>query len=63
MDNAPNNDTFVRELAKRIKGEKGLEWDFEQLRFRCFGHILNIAVQAALNVVGEDIAKVLSFFI
>jgi hypothetical protein len=33
MDNASNNDTFVRELATKLTKENNLEWDFKNFRF------------------------------
>jgi hypothetical protein len=58
LDNASNNGTFVRELSIKLK-EENLEWDSEQLRFRCFNHILNLAARAALAKIEEDVRKVL----
>jgi hypothetical protein len=59
MDNASNNDTFVRELASLLKKSKDIAWNSERLRFRCFSHILNLAGQATLNEMKDEIDKVL----
>jgi hypothetical protein len=58
LDNASNNETFTKELAKKLKEEEEITWDWESLRFRCFNHILNLAAQSALNMVEEDISKI-----
>lgn len=58
MDNALNNDTFMRELAYLLKKNEDIEWDSERLRFRCFSHILNLAGQAALSEMKDEIDKV-----
>ena len=58
MDNALNNDTFVRELSFLLKKNKDIEWDSERLRFRCFSHILNLAGQVALSEMKDEIGKV-----
>lgn len=61
MDNASNNDTFVEHLARKMKDDAQIEWDWERLRFRCFDHVLNLAVQAALKEIEEDIGKVIIY--
>ena len=63
MDNATNNDTFVRELAIKLKRNTGTEWNYEHLRFRCFNHVLNLAAQSALNEMKDDISRVISLYI
>ncbi|CAG8806590.1 20833_t:CDS:2, partial [Gigaspora rosea] len=55
LDNTANNGTFVHELEIKLRNEENIEWNSERLRFRCFDHILNLAVQAALNKIKEDI--------
>jgi hypothetical protein len=54
-----NNNVFVQELAVKLKEESNIKWDSERLRFRCFNHILNLAVQEALEHIKEDISMVL----
>ena len=58
LDNATNNDTFAKDLSRRLKEESDIDWDYESYRFRCFNHILNLAGQAALDRVKEDVDKV-----
>jgi hypothetical protein len=58
LDNASNNDTFAKELSRKLKEEEGVDWDYQKLRFRCFDHILNLAAQSALDIVKDDIGKV-----
>jgi len=48
----------VKELSKKLKEEEGIEWNWKNLRFRCFNHILNLAAQSALEVVKDDVGKV-----
>ncbi|CAG8584946.1 9092_t:CDS:2, partial [Gigaspora rosea] len=55
LDNASNNNAFVQELEMKLSEELSIEWDSERLRFRCFNHILNLAVQAALDCIKDDI--------
>ncbi|CAG8803303.1 41130_t:CDS:2, partial [Gigaspora margarita] len=50
LDNATNNNVFVRELAIKLKKKMDVSWDPECLRFQCFNHILNLAAQAALKL-------------
>lgn len=57
LDNAANNGTFVRELEKRLKNEH-IQWNSEHLRFRCLNHILNLAVQAALEEIRDYVSKI-----
>ena len=35
-----------------------IKWKLDHLRFRCFSHILNLAAQAALSEVKEEVDKV-----
>ncbi|CAG8834972.1 1455_t:CDS:2, partial [Gigaspora margarita] len=58
LDNASNNNVFVRELAMKLKEETNISWEPERLRFRCFNHILNLAAQAALDHIKEDVSKI-----
>ncbi|CAG8851706.1 19813_t:CDS:2, partial [Gigaspora margarita] len=55
LDNATNNNVFVQELVIKLKKEMDVSWDPECLRFRYFNYILNLAVQAVLNHIKEDI--------
>ncbi|CAG8562281.1 20657_t:CDS:2, partial [Gigaspora margarita] len=54
LENATNNDTFVRELAFKLWEDEYIEWNSEHLRFYCFRYILNLAAQTALDQIKED---------
>jgi hypothetical protein len=62
LDNASNNDTFVRKLSAKLREEANIDWNFEDFRFRCFSHILNLAAQAALDKIKNEIDKVNIYF-
>lgn len=49
----------MRELARKLRTEENVEWNSEHLQFRCFNHILNLAAQAALDQIKDDISLVL----
>jgi hypothetical protein len=52
LDNASNNDSFVKELSS------GSGTSFKSFHhIRCFAHVLNLGVQAALNVLRDDFAS------
>ena len=53
-----NNDTFVHELKERLKAELDIDWDQNHNHFCCFNHILNLAAQAALVHLKDDISKI-----
>ena len=48
----------MQELSIKLKEESNVSWNSERLRFRYFNHILNLAVQAALDKINEDVSKV-----
>lgn len=48
LDNASNNDTFMAELEKLLN-ERGVHFERDGNRIRCFPHIINIAVQTTLS--------------
>lgn len=50
LDNASNNDKFIE-----LYGEK-TGFDHDMLHFRCFAHVLNLAVQAALSELKDAIS-------
>ncbi|KAJ8489040.1 hypothetical protein ONZ45_g13718 [Pleurotus djamor] len=52
MDNASSNDTLMEHLALMLN-EKGIEFDKEANRIRCFPHVINIAVKTGLRHVGH----------
>lgn len=45
LDNASNNDTALEELAARLL-DIGIDFVVNEHRLRCFGHVLNLSVQA-----------------
>ncbi|QRV94607.1 hAT family dimerization protein [Ceratobasidium sp. AG-Ba] len=53
LDNASNNDTFMAQLETYMT-ERGLDFDREGNRLRCFPHVINIAVQAILAALRES---------
>ena len=48
-DNAKNNPTGLKELAKLLLQNKGIRWKVNEHHIRCLCHILNICVQAFLK--------------
>ncbi|THH14133.1 hypothetical protein EUX98_g9644 [Antrodiella citrinella] len=50
LDNASNNDTMMLEL-ELLLAEDGIEFHRDGNRIRCFPHVLNIAVKAALKLL------------
>lgn len=47
LDNAKNNDTALVCLEESMEG-LGLDFDSVKRRVRCFGHVINLSVQAFL---------------
>jgi len=62
LDNASNNDTFVRKLSAKLQEETNIKWNSEDNRFRCFSHVLNLAAQAALYKIKDETGKVNIYF-
>lgn len=56
LDNASNNNTFIRLLAT-WSIEKSLSFD-SNFHFRCFAHVINLAVREALSCLNSEILKV-----
>jgi hypothetical protein len=56
LDNALNNNTFMRLLAN-WSIEKSLFFD-SNFHFRCFAHVINLAVREALSCLDIEILKV-----
>lgn len=50
-DNATNNDTAIAQLATNFRNV-GIEFNAQESRVRCFGHIINLVVKGFLW--GED---------
>ncbi|CAG8857663.1 42359_t:CDS:2, partial [Gigaspora margarita] len=57
LDNATNNNVFVQELAIKIREDTNIRRDPEHLQFQCFNYILNLAVQAVLDHIKENIRE------
>jgi hypothetical protein len=47
-DNASTNDTLCRTISTYFQEELEMEWNPEQQRIRCMGHIINLIVQSFL---------------
>jgi len=56
LNNASNNSTFIHLLAS-WSINKSLSFD-SNYHFRCFAHVINLAVQDALSCLDQEIAKV-----
>lgn len=54
MDNASANTTFIKELGVLMK-QKNIPFSTEDQHFRCFSHIMNLAVQDTLKLINIDI--------
>ena len=54
-DNTSNNNMAVCSLDKRVQEDRGIEFDPEERRLRCFGYIMNIIVKGLL--FGPKISK------
>jgi hypothetical protein len=54
-DNASTNNVLCRILQNHMLESHSIDWDADELRIRCIGHILNLAVQAFLFA---DVVKV-----
>ena len=56
LDNASNNDEFIRLLANwSIDNSFNFNSNFH---FCCFAHVINLAVQVALSYLNKEISKV-----
>ena len=53
MDNASANTTFIKELSVLLTS-KNIDFDADDHHFRCFPHILNLAVQDVLKLLNVD---------
>lgn len=60
-DNARSNDKFLQDFADSLY-ETGIQFDNTQQSIRCFGHILNLAVQSMLNIIDHELEKVNIFY-
>ncbi|KAG8773677.1 hypothetical protein FRC12_002385 [Ceratobasidium sp. 428] len=53
LDNASNNDTLMAQLETYM-ADRGLDFDCEGNRLRCFPHVINLAVKAILDALSES---------
>ena len=60
LDNASNNKTMLEELQKCLLCD-GINWEHKLNYFRCFAHILNLAVQDAMSSLTDIVQKVCDF--
>jgi len=56
LDNAAANTTFIQELSVLMNNES-IVFDIEDQHFRCFPHIINLAVQDVLKLINVDIKQ------
>lgn len=56
LDNASNNNTFLKELGN-ICEEKNIIFHHEENRVRCLAHIINLAVQEILKHIKAEEAE------
>lgn len=50
LDNAAANTTFIQELSMLMDND-GIVFDTEDQHFRCFAHIINLAIQDVLKLI------------
>jgi len=60
-DNSSTNDTLCTAISQYLLEDEGIEWDPTQLRIRCQGHIINLAVQSFLFKDVIDIKQIESY--
>lgn len=56
-DNATSNDVLCRTLSQSL-AQEDIDWNPVQNRLRCYGHVLNLAVQAFFSALDIDISEV-----
>ena len=56
-DNASSNNRFLQIFAESLS-QSDIQFDSTQQSVRCFAHILNLAVQSMLNIVGDKLERV-----
>ena len=56
-DNASSNNRFLQIFAESLS-QSDIQFDSTQQSVRCFAHILNLAVQNMLNIVGDKLERV-----
>ncbi|CAG8833740.1 5817_t:CDS:2, partial [Cetraspora pellucida] len=55
-DNASSNITFLSIFSNSVR-QNGIQFDDTQQSIRCFGHILNLAMQSLLGHIGNEVEK------
>jgi hAT family C-terminal dimerisation region len=55
MDNAPDNDTMMKELSLALRREFNLKYEPVHNRIRCQGHVINLAVKSFLFVTDKEV--------
>ncbi|KIJ41258.1 hypothetical protein M422DRAFT_108576, partial [Sphaerobolus stellatus SS14] len=48
-DNASNNTTMMKELARLIEKHTGKEFEWQDRWIRCLAHVINLATQAIIK--------------
>ena len=62
MDNASNNDTMFSNLETWATNNN-IEFSKNKNQFRCFAHVVNLAVQAALKELKIEVDNLRNFII
>ena len=55
-DNASANDKFLQDFSDSLS-KNGILFNSTQQSVRCFGHILNLAVQSMFKDIGSELVK------
>src|SRR5436190_15382638 len=50
-DGASNNGTMCKEISRRLKEEKNIEWNYKEMHIYCMNHVINLAVQEFLKSI------------
>jgi hypothetical protein len=50
-DGASNNYTMCKEISRRLKEEKDIEWNYKEMHIHCMNHVINLAVQEFLKSI------------
>ena len=61
LNNTSNNAVFIH-LLTNWAIEKRISFDKNDNHFRCFAHVINLSVQAALTQLESEISKVKLLF-
>lgn len=52
MDNASNNDTMMKELA-RLLNDRDIAFDCDDRRIRCYGHIVDLSSKRVIDGISQ----------